>query len=456
MSDRESTFSNFLSPGDIILTRGRGPLDFMIRLAQGLARGTLRPSPFSHAAICTGPGLVMDADIGKSLGTRVLDNWITGVSHDQSIVFRRPGLVSLPLSSAKTTAGGLDQLLQERDQNLARSFEIVSIAAAYVGRRYNLAFLKRKASHRRDAFCSEFVCTALAKLDKTSFSTVPEKTLPIDLLKLLRDAGWRELRLSDLERTTTPPPLPINWKEFGERIPGELKQDCPTILDLVNDLENIPRPNWYEIRQEQDQQAQIMIESEANRVEVAEMADTFTSAISQQCIWGAQMLVESKSQEELRAALDTIRYPVDLLDSLQALERLPSRIAKPQTIDSRSHEIMIQAFASMSKLGAFANSFEQVRFGLILEDLTAFQAILESFAEHRLRALAEQQMRELFEKRPHLADFDEDFRTQFDAKLENCRSALQEASPERQQIFSNLFGVLAAVQSALHRMPPAG
>ncbi|MHC2288183.1 hypothetical protein ACVIJW_004053 [Bradyrhizobium barranii subsp. barranii] len=43
---------DMLLPGDIILTRGHGFIDFFIRLAQALARGRLHPSPYSHAAIC--------------------------------------------------------------------------------------------------------------------------------------------------------------------------------------------------------------------------------------------------------------------------------------------------------------------------------------------------------------------------------------------------------------------
>src|SRR5436305_9004227 len=135
-----SSQPNVLLPGDIILSHGSGSLDRLNRLLQAIVRGSLRLSPFSHAAICTSPATVIDADIFAHVGSRPLDAWLGDVSYSDAVVFRRPATIR----SKDITAAATDQkkdithelhfrMMMERS---GAGLEIARWASYFAGRQY--------------------------------------------------------------------------------------------------------------------------------------------------------------------------------------------------------------------------------------------------------------------------------------------------------------------------------
>lgn len=173
-----------LEIGDVVLTypRAGGPVAWLNCAGQGLLRGSLRPSPFSHAALVTDPFHVIDATRGETLAMRPLADWLAKVDPAQSVVLRLPATVG------------------ERSRRLLRRRML-----RFYGRPYNpriVGWLPIRAPVR-SFYCSEYV----AAVYRRCLPPGPHRAthLPMDLPALLRSAGFTQLRLIDCEQAVVAP-----------------------------------------------------------------------------------------------------------------------------------------------------------------------------------------------------------------------------------------------------------
>ena len=187
-----------LLPGDVVLTRGKGLFDFMIRWGQGLARRQWHLSPYSHAALCSGPLSVIDANPGQRIGVRPLKAWIQDIEFDKAIVFRSP--VNIVMCDEMLKAINMGEGTKIDIPPPSASDSIFRAIRYYSGRSYNWLFLvaKPEGCARKDFFCSEYVIAALSRLDANVSFARPESVLPIDLPQILEGAGWTKRALKDL------------------------------------------------------------------------------------------------------------------------------------------------------------------------------------------------------------------------------------------------------------------
>ncbi len=184
---------NGIDTGDVILCRAPGSL--ANRLGQGLLRGTLRPSPFSHAAICVNGSFVIDAVPRKKLWPRPVAGWLSRYDPDLSVVLRPP-----------------------RDR-LPSKAEVFAAILRKAGREYDLLriFGLRVGPKSRAFFCSEYVADVFRPYFADSI--LGHRYLPVDLHALLKRCGFVEVSLRealDPASTTLPDLQPPHW---GERHP---------------------------------------------------------------------------------------------------------------------------------------------------------------------------------------------------------------------------------------------
>jgi hypothetical protein len=429
---------NILQPGDIILSRDSGLVDGLNRLLQSLARGHFGLSPFSHAAVCTSPGTVIDADIFKPLGTRALDAWLKGVSYDDAFVFRRPAGIR---AEDITTAVDLEKAAIKTDLDAeartagGTNFEIAHMARYFAGRKYNWFFLRGKGEHqsRRSFFCSELVASVLARVQPDALSRPPEKILPLDLPEIFRRAGWEEFRLRELYvlARASPTPLPAD-NELSPVVRDFLSQhpDLKARLDAVRGAPDL----LDELKKITEDAAKHERHMEQTHIQLA----TNTKLLMENILRYQNRLIEELQKADglhaKREVLTIADMPIDIREIPAVMDWLRHALKQAGT-QNQIHEYMDDAAKLEGAVIARKVLMESIRARLLLLDIKRInerfaaivsQALLLEGEAERLR-FTNQEITPLVDAYPYLAETDKTFQANFETKLMQCADALKAA-----------------------------
>ncbi|SCB52069.1 hypothetical protein GA0061098_1016152 [Bradyrhizobium shewense] len=437
---------DMLLPGDIILTRGHGFIDFFIRLAQALARGRLRPSPYSHAAICTGPWTVMDADVLKTLASRSLEEWLEDVSYEDSVVYRRP--VPTTFSEVKA-ASDLVRNSYEDDPNYislgksqSHNLELTLAARYFSGRRYNWLFLRSKASSpdRRSFFCSEFVMTLMSRSDPDNFRGRPEKTLPIDLPEIFHRAGWTVRKLRDLYLAPKAVSQSAQLSTEKESVAfEEFLKENPEIAKIREQLE---APETYHFRSQEllKKSATTMIETETVHLGVAEQVSTMLHELRKYYAIIIRNILDAKDSRGVRDILNLAGMSIDMRGMPPILEWLTDVLRRQPSAADAYLEQLEGVEAESSNLTKVQLCIQSLRVSFFLADI---ERVISRFPdtgngsrktvdnESCLPLVDEKTLFELnalLAGHPYLIEIDGRFETIFEQKLAACTDAIREAA----------------------------
>jgi hypothetical protein len=436
---------DMLLPGDVVLTRGNGFIDFFIRLAQAVARGRLRPSPYSHAAICTGPWTVMDADVLKTLASRSLDEWLKDVSYEDAVAFRRP----VPTTFLEVRAAtDLVRNSYEDDptyisltKSQSHNFELALMARYFLGRQYNWLFLRSKASpsSRRSFFCSEFVMTLMSRSDPNNFKGCPEKTLPIDLPELFNRAGWSVRKLCNLYLApkVVSQSVELSTEEKSVAFKEFLKEH-PEIAKIREQLE-APDESHFRTQELLKESAKKMIEGEGVELAVADQVNTMLRELRKYYGMLIRAILDAKDHRGVRDVLDEAGICIDMRGMPTVLDWLTNLLRRQPSGTDTSLEVLEGTEAESSSLTKVQLCVQSLRVSFLLEDIervtSRFPAtgngLRETVDSESCSTLVDEKLFELdalLASHPYLIEIDGRFEAMFGQKLAACIDAIREAA----------------------------
>jgi hypothetical protein len=427
---------DILLPGDVILTRGRGIIDFVIRLGQAIARGSLRPSPYSHAAICTGPWTVMDADILRNIANRPLDKWLEDVSYQDAVIFRRPAPTTFSEVQATNDSVRVsyedDPTYIALERSQSHNFNLAQMALYFLGTKYNWLFLRSKApsSSRRSFFCSEYIMTVMSKNDPHNFKDRPEKTLPIDLPGIFDRAGWTAKKLQDLY--VAPKAVPRSFKPAEEKSEAfkQFLKEHPDIAAMQAQLEQ-PNNLLFEMQESMKRSAKIAIESEAHQLAAAKQVNELFREVRKYYSMLTRSIMDAKDRGEVRAALISAGMHIDMRGMPPVLDWLTAelRISPPKA------DVFLEELegteAERIKLTKLQLSIQSIRVSFLLEDIERVTSQCRDIGKGPPDEKLEPLFKELstfLTSHPYLIEIDDSFEALFEQKLTACIDAIFEAT----------------------------